>query len=294
MAKGEIHGKIVYVGPEGAGKTANLECLSRKLKKEHRGDLKTVEADDGSYEHLPVSLGTVKGMATSIDIYSVPGAEDHAATRARLLESVDGVVLVADLRPERHDATLGSVEELQTILSSSGRTLDELCLVIQYNHADSASENAVEELHRRIGIGDATVFEAVASEGKGVLQTLTSLSKQVLATIRARGHEPAAIEPPPADPVHEDQPDPSYDETAVDAEIDASLSGFGPDTPLALDPPPAAPAATTASAGSRDLRLESAGEPAVSDGALVVPISLRDDTSGEVIALSLRIELQES
>ena len=33
----EIHGKVVYFGPTGAGKSANLAFIQRKLKREHRG-----------------------------------------------------------------------------------------------------------------------------------------------------------------------------------------------------------------------------------------------------------------
>ncbi|MGH9886571.1 MAG: hypothetical protein ACREBE_13635, partial [bacterium] len=55
----EIHGKIVYFGAAGAGKTANLGFIQRKLKREHRGELKRLATRDGvaAYETLPVQLG---------------------------------------------------------------------------------------------------------------------------------------------------------------------------------------------------------------------------------------------
>ena len=281
----EIHGRIVYFGPEGAGKTANLECLARKLKKEHRGDLKVIEGEHGSYEHLPVTLGEVKGIKTSMDIYAVPGGDDHASARERLLEDADGIVFVADLRPDSHEATLQSFEELQSQLNAQGRSLDDVPLVIQYNHRDNADENAVEDLHRRLGVGKAVFFECVASKGKGVLQTLTALSKQVLAAIRGQAEQaasPLSIEAPHEALPLDDQPDPSNEETALDAQFDLDVDVVDPDELVPLDPPATRPA---------DLSLASAGSPSIDGGDLVIPVALVDERSGETIDLTLRLTL---
>src|SRR5215831_2140691 len=181
----EIHGKVVYFGPTGAGKSANLQFIQRKLKREHRGELRRQTGRDGSstYDVLPVSLGAVRGYKTSIQITTVPGATSAAAIRRELLKDVDGIVFVADLRPERHDATLASAAELRQHLTAQGRKIEDVPLVLQYNRRDQVDENAVERLHRKLGIKGAC-FEAVASEGIGVLQTLTTLSKLVLAELR--------------------------------------------------------------------------------------------------------------
>ena len=70
--------------------------------------------------------------------------------------------------------------------------------MIQYNHGDSADETALEQLHRRLGLERAVFFDAVAIEGRGVLQTLSALSKQVLALIRERSESATAIAEAPA------------------------------------------------------------------------------------------------
>ena len=77
-AGGEIKAKLVYYGAHGSGMTANLECIHRKLKKGHRGDLRTEGSGDARYEILPVQLGQIKGFTTSIHVYTVPGGEKHA------------------------------------------------------------------------------------------------------------------------------------------------------------------------------------------------------------------------
>src|SRR3990167_7731546 len=95
----EIRGKIVYYGAAGAGTSSNLLFIQRKLKREHRGELKRLATRDGvtTYETLPVELGAVRGYKTSIQISSVPAAAQAAALRRQILEGVDGIVFVADL-----------------------------------------------------------------------------------------------------------------------------------------------------------------------------------------------------
>lgn len=289
-----IHGKIVYFGAEGAGKTTNLELLSRKLKREHRGDLKVHEGKGARWEHLPVSLGEVRGWETSIDIWAVPGGEGSEALRGQLLDDADGVAFIADLRRDRHEATLAALEELLAHLASRGRSLDEIALVIQYNHGDSADESALEQLHRRLGLESAAFFDAVAVEGKGVLQTLSALSKQVLALIRSQAEAPpkaarvepakpaldplsAAPEPVPAlvQPADEifDAPLANYEDTALDASIELEA------TPLDL------------THSQRRWRIEAGAAAGAEAGRLSLPLQLVDEVSGEKVEFRLELRL---
>jgi hypothetical protein len=72
--------------------------------------------------------------------------------------------------------------------------------VVQYNKRDLADSYSLEELHRKLAMGNAAVFETVATERTGVLQTLSTISKRVIRTLRERRPEekpePAAVEPP--------------------------------------------------------------------------------------------------
>jgi hypothetical protein len=279
-----IHGKLVYLGPAGAGKTANLELLARKLKQQHRGDLKVVEGEGGAVEHLPVSLGAVRGWETSFDIWAAPGGDEGDAARARLLADADGVVFVADLRRERHDATLAALEELLAHLGAAGRSLDDVALVVQYNHRDAADETAVERLHRRLGLEHAVSFDAVACEGKGVLQTLSALSKQVLALVRARAERPQPAplaEAAPFDPQLQSARLPSVRSamSGEDTVIDASIE-LEPEPEVELDAPSAP-----------QWQVRTAGEARVECGSLVVPLQLWNESSRETLALEIQIRL---
>jgi hypothetical protein len=235
------------------------------------------EGKGGSWEHLPVSLGEVRGWHTSFDIWAAPGAEGCDAVRTELLEDADGVVFVADLRRERHDATLASLEELLALLASAGRSLDEVGLVIQYNHRDAADETAVEQLHRRLGLPDAVSFDAVAVQGKGVLQTLSALSKQVLALLRSRSEAPPKALAPPAPPAPapvEEVPLASYEDTALDASVDLEVTPLETGAPL-----------------ERDWQIELGSAVRAEGGALVLPLRLCDAASGERISFDLTLRL---
>lgn len=193
----EIHAKIVYFGPDEAGKTTNLEFIHRKLKRDHRGEIKTSHVGNdksATYEFLAVTLGAVRGYSTSIHIYTVPNGPSHREMRRQILDGTDGIVFVADLRPERHDATVEAAGELKDHLQSYGLELQDVVLVIQYNRRGTTDENALDVLHKRLGLEPEGYFEAVANDGTGVLQTLTSLSKQILSNIRqAAENEPEQV-----------------------------------------------------------------------------------------------------
>ena len=193
-----IKAKIVYFGPSGVGLTSNLESIARKLKKAQCGELRVsrVPKDKkAAYEVLPVDLGKVRGYSSAMQIYTVPGGAKHAAIRRRILEGADGVVFVADLRPDRHDVTLAAVKELQGHLNVYGRTLEDTSLIVQYNRRDEVDESVLDRLHRRLALKPAAFFEATAHDGTGVIQTLTTLSKVILAEFRRRAESGEPVSP---------------------------------------------------------------------------------------------------
>jgi hypothetical protein len=272
----KIQGKIVYFGAAGAGGTANATFIYRKLKREHRGELRVLEVrgqPSATYEYLPVQLGAVQGYQTAIQIYTVPAGEACAPERGRILEDADGVVFVADLRPERHAATQAALAELREHLRAQGRTIEELVLVVQYNHRDEAGENDLDRLHRGLALRPASFVEAIAPEGTGVLQTLTTLSKLVLAKLRQEAESPRpAVSKGGAAVV----PAPSPEASAP------SVVASG------LEPPEPEPASAS------DFALEPAGPLELREGALSVPLRLVERESGRKIELRLRVALEYS
>jgi signal recognition particle receptor subunit beta len=190
-----VNARIVYWGAEGAGKRTNLRVIHAKLRPDHRGELRQLPTrldPTVTYATLPIELGEVGGVRTRIQIVAVPGESEHAPTRKQLLDRTDGVVLVLDARREKLADNLASFEELKSALAAYGRRVDEMPLVVQYNKRDLADPYALEDLHRKLAMRGVAAFEAVAKDGTGVLQTLTTISKRVIRHLRDRSDELAA------------------------------------------------------------------------------------------------------
>lgn len=196
-----VEARIVYWGIPGAGKTTNLRTIHSKLRADNRGELSEVPTrldPTVTFETLPIELGEVRGKRTRLQVIAVPGAPEQAPTRKQLLDQIDGVVLVLDGQPDRQDENLASVEELRKALADYGRSLDDVPLVVQLNKHDLADPSALDALHRRLGVSNAAVFEAVATEAGGPLRTLTTISKRVLRVLREQAPAQAAAAPQPS------------------------------------------------------------------------------------------------
>jgi hypothetical protein len=246
----EVKARIVFWGIEGSGKSTNLQVIHSKLRPDHRGELRTLPTrldPTVSYETLPIELGQVGGVRTRIQIIAVPGAAEHAPTRKQLLDQVDGIVFVVDAQPDRAEENLSSLEELRGALASYGRAIEEIPLVVQYNKRDKSDPFALEELHRKLSMRSVAAFEAIATTGTGVLQTLTTISKRVIRHLRERdpgertteaGAEGTPSEPEPAR--HEPSPPPGASQI-LEMVVSSPVSPEAPldegiDQTVAVDP----------------------------------------------------------
>jgi signal recognition particle receptor subunit beta len=192
--RAEVNARVVYWGVEGSGKRANLNTVFAKLRADHRGELRSEPTPldpSVAYQVLPIELGEIAGVRTRIEMVAAPGGTEQAPTRKQLLDQVDGLVLVIDSQGEKLDENVESFKELRQTLASYGRSLEEVPLVVQYNKRDLADPYAVEELHRKLDLRGAAVFEAVATEGTGVLETLSTISKRVIRSLRDQANPQA-------------------------------------------------------------------------------------------------------
>jgi len=182
-----VNARILYWGAEGSGKSSNLRTIYRKLRPDHRGSLASVPTridPSVSYESLPIELGDVGGVRTAIEIIAVPGARDQAPTRKQLLDEVDGIVLVIDSQPTRIADNEASLRELRDALADYGRRLEDIPLVIQYNKRDLPNAAPLEEMQRLLNPGGVVEYEACATVGKGVFETLKGVAKGVLSDLK--------------------------------------------------------------------------------------------------------------
>jgi signal recognition particle receptor subunit beta len=183
----EINCKIVYYGPGLCGKTTNLQYIYNKTNPEAKGKMISLATETERtlfFDFLPLSLGEIRGFRTRFHLYTVPGQVFYDASRKLILKGVDGVVFVGDSQMERMEANIESLDNLRTNLAEQGYDLDKLPYVVQYNKRDLPNATPMPELEEALNPTKVPQFEAVATKGVGVFDTLKAVAKLVLTELR--------------------------------------------------------------------------------------------------------------
>ncbi len=179
----ELTAKIVYYGPGLCGKTTNLQFIYDSLPQDGRGKMLSLATQTDRtlfFDFLPIELGTIRGMKTRIQLYTVPGQVFYDATRKLVLRGADGLVFVADSQAPAVESNKESFQNLIDNLREQGAELEKLPHVIQWNKRDTPNALPVDVLDREINRFGVPTFEASAIRGDGVRDTLTGIARQVL------------------------------------------------------------------------------------------------------------------
>jgi mutual gliding-motility protein MglA len=185
----EINCKIVYYGPGLCGKTTNIQFIYDKTGANAKGKLISLATESERtlfFDFLPIELGTIRGFRTRFHLYTVPGQVFYDASRKLILKGVDGVIFVADSQEARMDANVESIRNLKENLREHGVNIDKVPYVLQLNKRDLPTAVAAPELEQALRLKNEPVFEAVASRGTGVFETLKAAVKAVLMDLKAR------------------------------------------------------------------------------------------------------------
>jgi signal recognition particle receptor subunit beta len=186
----EINCKIVYYGPGLCGKTTNLQYIYAKTNPEAKGKMISLATETERtlfFDFLPLSLGEIRGFRTRFHLYTVPGQVFYDASRKLILKGVDGVVFVADSQIERMEANIESLDNLRSNLVEQGYNLDKLPYVVQYNKRDLPNVAPTQELRELLNPTNVPEYDAVATTGQGVFDTLKAVAKLVLTELKRGG-----------------------------------------------------------------------------------------------------------
>ncbi len=186
----EINCKIVYYGPGLCGKTTNLQHIYLKTNPNVKGKMISLATETERtlfFDFLPLALGEIRGFKTRFHLYTVPGQVFYDASRKLILKGVDGVVFVADSQIERMEANSESLDNLKINLQEQGYYLDKIPYVVQYNKRDLSNAASLAELQKLCNPLGVPEFEARATSGEGVFETLKAVAKLVLADLKKIG-----------------------------------------------------------------------------------------------------------
>ncbi len=190
----ELTGKIAFAGPHKSGKTTNVERIASNdafprvgtLLRMHVGErFLKVEGDevavDGvpridvrddvyGYELVPLALGNLGGVELKATVYALPGHPDAHDEIDRMWRGIDVLVFVAD---SRRSVLAANVESWARVQANPWFDPETAC-ILQLNRRDAPDAVPVLELMGALRWKGDKIFEAVASEGIGVVETMTA------------------------------------------------------------------------------------------------------------------------
>jgi signal recognition particle receptor subunit beta len=243
----ELTAKVVYYGPGLCGKTTNLQWVHEKLPIKNKGKMLSLATETDRtlfFDFLPIEIGTIRGMKTRIQLYTVPGQVFYNATRRMVLKGADAVCFVCDSQEAMLDANLESFENMRQNLEANEIDPDEIPVVLQYNKRDLPNALPIEILNERMNPRNYPFYEAIAVKGVGVEDTLKAVTKLVFKALSVRYGDgapapsapgrapgPPRTAPPPVPPT----PAPPLAAEDLLGELDINVSE------LEEGPPPAVP-----------------------------------------------------
>ncbi len=187
----EIHCKVVYYGPSLGGKTTNMQWVYHNAIKAQGGqdaselfDFNVNPERTLFFDFLPFGMGEVRGLKARMHLFTVPGQIVYDSSRKLILKGLDGVIFVADSQLERMDENIESMKNLERNLEQQGYSLKEIPLVIQYNKRDLPNVASLAELRTALNKYNAPDFEGNAAIGRGVMESLSTVSKQIVTVLK--------------------------------------------------------------------------------------------------------------
>ncbi len=185
----EINCKVIYVGPAGAGKTANLRSIYTSTSSEIRSGLLELSEQEGPtrfFDFLPVSLGHVRDFHVKLHIFTMPRNTFFESVSDIILRGVDGYVFVADSRVESMADNIESLLELKKLLADFGMNPSEMPRVIQYNKRDVKDAVPLEIMRQELNRMSSPEQEAIAIQSIGTMETLQLMAEGVLKKLASQ------------------------------------------------------------------------------------------------------------
>ena len=188
QATKELQVKIVYYGPAKSGKTTNLEQVHANVQvpeSSAKGKLTSLATSSDRtlfFDFFPLETVAIKGYKTKFALFTVPGQVIYNATRQIVLRGVDGIVFVADSQYDKMEENVETFKHLEENLKSLNLSLDDVPYVMQYNKRDLPEAAPIEYMDFVLNNREAQVpsFEASASNGTGVFETLNMITRMLL------------------------------------------------------------------------------------------------------------------
>ena len=199
--------RVLFFGPPGSGKTANLAQIASCVPQAYRVPV----AGTGGGERFSFRVDAGELGPWIVETVAADAAAVGAPAAAGRGFPFDGVVFVADSSADRLDLNLSALETLKTDLEAGGFDLTSLPMVIQYNRQDAPGRLPVDRLESLLNPWGMPSFPAVAAHGIGVRETLRAVLGLTMRQLdrAAAPDEEAAAPTPDRAPAPTRRPEPA-------------------------------------------------------------------------------------
>jgi len=185
--KKEINAKIVYIGPEGAGKSTALRNIYGRLNPESRSELKSMAIGEHSMLFFDFSYPLPlmrEGYAVRFHLYTIQAGGETPLPWKMLLKGTDGVVILADSSPGKTYANLESCAFLVDALAHYGVNCSDIPISLQCNKKDIKGALSPDEIQRELfPESESTPLPVSALAGEGLLEGLNGIVNDVLRNL---------------------------------------------------------------------------------------------------------------
>ncbi|MCZ0932123.1 MAG: hypothetical protein OXJ52_03110 [Oligoflexia bacterium] len=176
----EIHCKILYYGPEGAGKKTSLLYIKEKFDKEKLSFIQLPFKKE--MYALVLSIGEIFSFKAYFHIYSLNN--ESKKENETLLRGADGVVFVASSKKEDRQKNKESFSEMEEFLTNQGKNLLQFPLVLQYNKSDLTHLQPLKQLKMDLNKYNNKDFKSSCLTGDFILEPLKYLCKLSLSQLK--------------------------------------------------------------------------------------------------------------
>ncbi len=175
--QGRVHIKIVFYGPSLSGKTTALRWLFANVRSLSKGRLVEIADELGRttfFDFVPVTASE----RIVFDVFTVAGQRRHARSRISVLRDADGIIFMADSRPEMMNENLASLEELRIALGTD--RLATMPIVVSLNKRDLPNALPTDYMIDMLDVEGHPVFPTIATDGMNLLRMFQRVLRDAL------------------------------------------------------------------------------------------------------------------
>ena len=177
-AKGRIHFKVVFYGPSLSGKTTAFRYLHEQVDGLVNGGITSIEDNSGRTIYFDFSPFSATSTVI-LDVYTVAGQKRHHNQRKMILNGADGLLFIADSRPEMMLDNIESAVELREFMGPAINS--DIPLVIALNKRDVEPIVSRDEMLKSLAFpSEIPYYETVATKGIGVKRAFQSLVREII------------------------------------------------------------------------------------------------------------------